>query len=166
MKRKWLLLFCMLSLVTTGIAQEFVQTSNGIKTTCNQTDIEICFFSPTTVRIVKAPANREYTKESYSVIAQPEKVKVSAAQKGEELVVKSNKLQVVLNTAKGSIRFADAKGNNLLKEKEAAQFTPFNDAGNQTFKVKQAFILDSDETIYGLGNLEKESCRNVTCTTT
>ncbi|MBR6538647.1 MAG: DUF5110 domain-containing protein, partial [Bacteroides sp.] len=84
-----------------------------------------------------------------------EKVKVSTTQKGESIIVKSNKLQVVLNKADGSLSFADAKGNNLLKEKGATVFTPFNDAGNQTFKVKQAFTLDKDETIYGLGNLEK-----------
>ena len=107
------------------------------------------------VRIVKAPTNRAYTKESYSVIAQPEKVKVSTTQKGANVIVKSNKLQVILNKADGSLSFADAKGNNLLKEKGATVFTPFDDAGNQTFNVKQAFTLDKDETIYGLGNLEK-----------
>ncbi len=155
MKIRWSLLLCVLCLATTGMAQEFSQTANGMKGVFNGTDIEICFYSPTTVRIVKAPTNRAYTKESYSVIAQPEKVKVSTTQKGANVIVKSNKLQVILNKADGSLSFADAKGNNLLKEKGATVFTPFDDAGNQTFNVKQAFTLDKDETIYGLGNLEK-----------
>ena len=155
MKIRWSLLLCVLCFATTGMAQEFSQTANGMKGVFNGTDIEICFYSPTTVRIVKAPTNRAYTKESYSVIAQPEKVKVSTTQKGANVIVKSNKLQVILNKADGSLSFADAKGNNLLKEKGATGFTPFDDAGIQTFNVKQAFTLDKDETIYGLGNLEK-----------
>ncbi|MBR0042570.1 MAG: glycoside hydrolase family 31 protein [Bacteroides sp.] len=155
MKIRWSLLLCVLCFATTGMAQEFSQTANGMKGVFNGTDIEICFYSPTTVRIVKAPTNRAYTKESYSVIAQPKKVKVSTTQKGANVIVKSNKLQVILNKADGSLSFSDAKGNNLLKEKGATVFTPFDDAGNQTFNVKQAFTLDKDETIYGLGNLEK-----------
>ena len=31
------------------------------------------------------------------------------------------------------------------------QFTPFNDAGVPSFNVRQAFLLDKDEVIYGLG---------------
>ena len=40
----------------------------------------------------------------------------------------------------------------LLNEKEnSTSFKPFNDAGTNTFTVSQAYTLDPDEAIYGLG---------------
>ena len=44
----------------------------------------------------------------------------------------------------------------LLSESEAgARFTGFNDAGVETFNVYQAFVLDKDEAIYGLGQQQQ-----------
>jgi alpha-D-xyloside xylohydrolase len=50
---------------------------------------------------------------------------------------------------------------NLLKE-TGSDFKPFNDAGNQTYSVRQSFQLEKDEPIYGLGILQngKMSQRN------
>ena len=40
----------------------------------------------------------------------------------------------------------------LLKDKDyGTQFTPFDDAGTFSYNVRQAFLLDKDEVIYGLG---------------
>ncbi len=44
----------------------------------------------------------------------------------------------------------------LLSEKEAGvRFTDFNDAGAKTYSVYQAFVLDKDEAIYGLGQQQQ-----------
>ena len=53
--------------------------------------------------------------------------------------------------------------SKLLNEKEnGAIFKDFNDAGINTHNIKQSFILDKDESIYGLGILQngKMSQRN------
>ena len=61
-------------------------------------------------------------------------------------------MQVALNLLTGKIAFFDLNKNNLLTEKEyGAQFTGFNDAGNQTYRIRQAFLLEDEEVIYGLG---------------
>jgi hypothetical protein len=39
----------------------------------------------------------------------------------------------------------------LTDKDYGTQFTPFNDAGVPSFNVRQAFLLDKDEVIYGLG---------------
>lgn len=36
----------------------------------------------------------------------------------------------------------------------STSFVEFDDAGDKTFRVKQTFVLDKDEPIYGLGNQE------------
>lgn len=133
-------------------AQTFRQTKQGITGTTQGMEIEIQFVSPEIVRVVKAPEGRSFTKKSLSVVKSPESMSVTTEKKGETVSLKSNAVRVDFNVETGRIFFFDKQGKALFTEKDyGAQFTPFNDAGNQTFSVRQAFLLDKDEAIYGLG---------------
>ena len=133
-------------------AQTFRQTKQGITGTTQGMDIEIQFVSPEIVRVVKAPEGRSFTKKSLSVVKSPESMSVTTEKKGETVSLKSNAVRVDFNVGTGWISFFDKQGKALFTEKDyGAQFTPFNDAGNPTFSVRQAFLLDKDEAIYGLG---------------
>lgn len=133
-------------------AQTFRQTKQGITGTTQGMEIEIQFVSPEIVRVVKAPEGRSFTKKSLSVVKSPESMSVTTEKKGETVSLKSNAVRVDFNVETGRISFFDKQGKALFTEKDyGAQFTPFNDAGNQTFSVRQAFLLDKDEAIYGLG---------------
>lgn len=133
-------------------AQIFRQTKQGIMGTTQGMDIEIQFISLGIVRVVKAPEGRSFTKKSLSVVKSPESMSVTTEKKGETVSLKSNAVCVDFNVETGRISFFDKQGKALFTEKDyGAQFTPFNDAGNQTFSVRQAFLLDKDEAIYGLG---------------
>ena len=133
-------------------AQTFRQTKQGITGTTQGMDIEIQFVSPEIVRVVKAPEGRSFTKKSLSVVKIPESMSVTTEKKGETVSLKSNAVRVDFNVGTGRISFFDKQGKALFTEKDyGAQFTPFNDAGNPTFSVRQAFLLDKDEAIYGLG---------------
>ena len=133
-------------------AQTFRQTKQGITGTTQGMDIEIQFVSPEIVRVVKAPEGRSFTKKSLSVVKSPESLAVTTEKKGETVSLKSNAVRVDFNVGTGRISFFDKQGKALFTEKDyGAQFTPFNDAGNPTFSVRQAFLLDKDEAIYGLG---------------
>lgn len=133
-------------------AQTFRQTKQGITGTTQGMDIEIQFVSPEIVRVVKAPEGRSFTKKSFSVVKSPESMSVTTEKKGETVSLKSNAVRVDFNVRTGRISFFDKQGKALFTEKDyGAQFTPFNDAGNPTFSVRQAFLLDKDEAIYGLG---------------
>jgi len=160
-KMFWLLLLCC---ATTVMAQSFQKTTSGLKATINSIDVELQFYNPSTIRVVKAPNGWNYTKESLSVIANPEAVKFSTTQKGDVVTLKSASIEVTLNLKSGNIAFSDIKNNSLLKENNAPQFTDFNDVGVKTFRVKQAFVLDKEEAVYGLGILQngKMSQRNQT----
>ena len=133
-------------------AQTFRQTKQGITGTTQGMDIEVQFVSPEIVRVVKAPEGRSFTKKSLSVVKSPESMSVTTEKKGETVSLKSNAVRVDFNVGTGRISFFDKQGKALFTEKDyGAQFTPFNDAGNPTFSVRQAFLLDKDEAIYGLG---------------
>ncbi len=135
--------------------QTYQKTDTGIKTTVESTNFEIEFYSPSIVRVKKWPENACFLKESLSVVKKPGETNIKINQKGNTLLLKSEKLQVSLNLKDGSISFISTKGETLLNEQESGSgFTPFNDAGDETYSVSQSFVLDKEEAIYGLGILQ------------
>src|SRR5680860_98706 len=80
---------------------------------------------------------------------------IDLKEKGNNLLLKSEKLQVSVDLMNGAISFISPSGESLLKEKESSsKFTTYNDAGQTTFSVSQSFVLDKQEAIYGLGILQ------------
>ncbi len=146
-------------------AQSYQKNGTGIKATVASENIEIQFYSPSIVRIVKYPIGHSFNKQSLSVIATPQKTASSSKKKGDVLNLKSDRLSLSLDLTSGAISYFTKSGTPLLKEKkDGANFTPFDDAGSSTFTVHQSFQLDKDEPIYGLGQQQqgKMSQRNVT----
>ena len=169
-----LLNFCMYALAQPAVQDEkewkdntrqtYENTGKGIKTTLNAIELEIRFYNPSTVRIVKSPQGWQYTKESLSVVEKPQDINIKTSRKGDIVSLKSNKMEVRLDLKTGNLSFYTLDGKLLLREKDGLKFTDFNDAGIRTFSVYQPFILDKDEAIYGLGQLQngKMSQRNQT----
>ncbi len=156
MKRINALLFSVLIISTGVCGQSFSRTDLGIKTAVDTIGIEIQFFSPSIVRVTKWPISKTYVKESLSVIRTPQKTVLGIKQNGNDLILKSEKLRVSLNLNSGQISFMTSGSGLLLSESEAgARFTGFNDTGVETFNVYQAFVLDKDEAIYGLGQQQQ-----------
>ncbi|NDV84054.1 TIM-barrel domain-containing protein [Bacteroides sp. 51] len=132
-------------------AQSFRKTDQGIEATVGDQAIEIQFFTPATVRVVKYPQGTRPGKQSLSVIKHPEEVKFNVRQKSNQLTLSSAQLSVGLDLSNGRVAFTDKAGRALFAEKENTTFSPTLDAGNETYVVKQVFRLDKDEAIYGLG---------------
>ena len=96
-------------------------------------DVKIEFLTPGIVHVVKGTPTK-----SLVVTAKPEDVPV--VQKGN--AISSSEL-IVRQDAKGNLTFLTSKGKVLLREKDC-------DAS----KVRQTFLLDKDEAIYGLGTIQ------------
>lgn len=143
----------LLAAVTNASSQSYVKTANGIETTVNATKIELQLYTPSTVRVLKSPSSTPYKKESLAVIASPGQVNYSVKQQEKNIVIQTAKITLELSTETGAISFHDNKSTKLFAEAASAVFTPFDDAGNKTFHVRQSFLLDKSEPIYGLGNL-------------
>ncbi len=158
------LMLLLLLVVTIGTqAQSFKKTDLGIKAQINSTDVEIQFYGPSTVRILKSPVGKAFTKESLVVIKKPQTVKFSTNQQGDVISLKSNKLKVDVDVKSGKISYYTLAGVQLLSEKESgATFTDFDDAGSKTYTINQLFTLEKEESIYGLGQQQrgKLSLRN------
>ena len=155
---KELLIILLFAFVPVNIvkAQTFEKTDLGIESIIDSVEVEIQFYGPSIVRVLKSPEGKTFTKESLSVIKFPQKTAFNIKQAGDELSIKSESIQVILNLKNGTISFSTTTGVSLLSEKEAGvAFTDFNDAGVKTYSISQSFVLDKDEAIYGLGQQQK-----------
>jgi len=152
MKKICLFLISVLITFVSVQAQTYKKTDLGIEASINSIKVEIEFYSPSIVRILKSPEGKTFKKESLSVVKSPQKTVFGISQKGDELLLKSEKLIALLNLKSGKVSFKNDKGESLLNEKEAGvKFTDFDDAGVKTYSVSQSYLLDKDEAIYGLG---------------
>lgn len=153
--KKILLIFSLWLFSLSSYSQTFQRTASGIKTEFNSNEIEIQFYSPSIVRILKWPKGVNVEKESLSVIKEPEQADVRIENKGGLINVRSKSLTVSLDQRNGTVAFFLPDGAALLKEKEQGSFSEFNDAGVNTFSATQSFTLDKDEPVYGLGQQQQ-----------
>ncbi len=151
MKNLSVIVLCFL-LCTGCSSKGYKQTDSGITTTVNTTTIDVQFFSPEIVRVLKYPEGASVERQSLSVVMQPVKVQFNIHQQDNLLQLKSAALQVTINLQSGAVAFIDLNDRYLLAEKEnGAAFTVISDAGTTSYKVSQTFLPEKDDILYGLG---------------
>lgn len=152
---KYLFISCLSILIClSASAQTYQKTDRGIKTTTQGMDVEIIFYSPSIVRIYKTPEGIPYDKKSQVVVMNKMPVNVDIAQNKSQINIKSSEISVGMNLFTGGISFYDLKGNLLLKDKDyGTSFASINDAGSPSYKVRNSFLLDKEEPIYGIGQV-------------
>jgi len=157
-----IIFFTVLNLASFAVIKADVE-EDGLKRTINNTEVEIKFYSPEIVRIIKSSVGNSVEKKSLSVIKESEGVPVKIDENNNEITLSSSSIVVHVNKNTGVIKFANADGKILISEKtDGTIITPKKYAGVDVFNVKQSFQLDSEELIYGLGQLQqgKMSQRN------
>jgi len=139
----------------TSFSQQYQRTDLGIKTTIDQLDVELQFYSPEIVRVLKSPEGTSFETKSFSVVKKPEKTELEISEKDDVIILSSSKVTIQLNKATGKVSFFSSDHQPLLAEKDyGTQFTPFKDVNEDSHIVRQAFKLDKDEAIYGLGQFQ------------
>ena len=150
--RKLIIAFLSSAVLFTAGGQEVRETSAGVKAEIDGLEIEVQYFSPSIVRVLKYPKKQKPKKHSFSVVKTAERVDVSTSRYNNVIVMSSPELKVSLNLLTGAVSFNVADGGHLLTEKNnAAQFTPKVYDSGKTYEVKQSFALSKQEAIYGLG---------------
>ncbi len=155
-KRAICLFFSLPFLAVTTFGQTYQKTFNGVKAQVEHMDVSVEFYSPSIVHILKSPEGKEVSKKSFSVIKTPEQTSIAIKEEGNRIVLSSDSISVCLNLETGKVSYTDNKGRQLLTEKDyGTQFTPVTYGNDETYQVRQAFLLDEDEPIYGLGQHQK-----------
>ena len=101
-------------------AQSWQKTDLGVQTEINDVKIEISFYSPSIVRIIKSPKDHSFTKESLSIIKKPQQTTFNVKQQSDLLNLTSERLRISLNVKSGDLTYYTKNGNLLLKEKEGS----------------------------------------------
>lgn len=157
MKKNCILCIIFIAALNQLCAQSYQKTDKGIRANVESMDVEIQFYSPAIVRVIKSPEGRVFKKESLSVIKTPQITTLDIIQNGNIVSLKSELLKVAFDLTTGKVAYSDNTNTALFTEKDyGTQFSNFNDAGNKTFSVRQAFLLDKDEAIYGLGQQQTD----------
>lgn len=134
------------------VAQNYQRTPQGVKTDVNSTSIEIQFFSPQIVRVLKYPQGETPDKKSLSVIKEPESTDFKIEQFNNVITLNTADLIVTLNLTTGDVLFNGTDTRPFIAEKSVSSvFTPMNYESGKTYEVKQTFLLDKQEAVYGLG---------------
>lgn len=157
MLKKIIPVVALIMLATFANAQKYERIPSGIRATvgsANALTIELTFYSPAIARVVKTPAGKNPKTKSLSVIKTAENVKVEVKNEKNIVSISSGVIVADLDLQKGIVSFHNIAGEKLLKESTTAAFADFNDAGNKTLSVSQSFLLDSAESIYGLGQFQ------------
>ncbi len=152
--RKTFLLISWLAMAAGAMAQDFQPTERGVKGTTQGMQVEVAFYSPTMVRVCKSPVGHSYNKQSLVVNMQPQQVKLHTDMKGRRVSVASDALTVLLNPRTGAVEFRTPKGERLLLNKDyGTSFRAVNDAGTPSYRVREQFLLQPGEPIYGIGQV-------------
>lgn len=142
-------LACLVFLVNYVIqAQRVDRTDLGIKAMIGDESVELRFYSPSIVRVIKHPAHREFVKSSLSVVMEPRPVSFTLTSTTRGVSLETDAVRVSLDTVTGGVSFLSLAGTSLLREKDNG--TRFS-AADSAYIVRQAFQLDRQEPIYGLG---------------
>lgn len=144
------LLFLFPALVMASCSTSNVVTVETASLTC-----EVSVYSPDVIRVVKYPVGGvgASRKASYNVVMTPEKTKVKRADTKDEVVIRTGLVAVAIDRASGDVTFADARSGRKLLKEAGTRFEPrpSGDADEGRYKVSQAWTLDEDEYLYGMG---------------
>ena len=115
-------------------------------------DIDVTFYSPSIVRVQKTPKGKTDDKKSLVVIKTPELTDVATSQTADTRTAKSSAVTVTVNTNTGAVTFLSPTGEVLLTD-YSTSFTPENHNGIDYTRVKESFMLDENEPVYGIGQV-------------
>lgn len=151
MKKQFISL-CLFLFVVALNAQNFQKTDNGIKYNTQGINVDISILSPDIVRVVKSPEGIDPKGPDLVILKVIRKTDFRVDQHKNEVTISTEKLEVKTDLETGEILFNTANGKSLLREKPyGTQFSAIKDGPNDSYNIRQGFLLDKDEAIYGLG---------------
>lgn len=154
--KKLLFLVSMLSVSALMQAQTVNNIKGGISASVNGQHVEIRFYDESLVRVTKSEKPDAELSAVPVVTMQPKDVEVKTLQSDGVAVVSSHQTTASLSLTTGRVTVQDASGRIFIAEKDyGTLFFPAQYSGQPATAVRQAFLLDADEQVYGLGQQQE-----------
>ena len=129
-------------------------TTDGLLAQWDNLNVRIRFVNDSTVRVIKFVGDENRVQKSLVITASADAVAFSNKSETEGIVtLATGKVRVDYNVSEATLSFFRATGERLISEVEAS-ITAKADGPNDAFQLKQVFRLDSDEQMYGFGQLQ------------
>ena len=150
---KKLSLFLLLTSIQLAVAaQQYSPTENGVSAVVNEIHIELQVYGPGMIRVIKLPEDSVLHKVSLSVVAKPAPGRFELSERSGVLKLQTRSIICRLDLKTGKVSFLMPDNKPLFTEKDyGAAFSGLQGVDSGKFDVRQAFLLDPDEVIYGLG---------------
>lgn len=141
----------------------YTKTDNGITGVCDSLSVKVVFYTDGIVRVYKSYLPTEQ-KTSLCVVKQPETgIALTYKDYGDSVAVSSSMMTAVYTLNTGHVGIHRKSGESLINE-NSFSMVPVMDGVNNSYSVRQAFSLDANEDIYGMGQIQNGllSQRNLT----
>ena len=147
------LTFLFTTLAVRAQENSYETISGGVVARYGNEYIRFLFYNDSTIRVSKS-LDGDYGQKSMSIMVEPdENVNVNVNDNNGVVTIQSAKLRVQYDLANGRVTILDNEGQQLLAEASHG-FTPTTDGSFASYTLTQSFRLDSDERIYGMGQLQ------------
>jgi alpha-D-xyloside xylohydrolase len=119
-------------------------------------DLRIQVLSDTVVRVAFAKSADFFSRASIDVLAHAAVTSGwKIAERPTAIVLSTSKLQVTVDRQTGAVSFADGAGHPILAEASGSRtLEPANVQGEDTFSIQQKWKAQTDESLYGLGQMQ------------
>jgi alpha-D-xyloside xylohydrolase len=125
---------------------------NGVQIETDELNLKAQFYADDIVRIVKWLPGESEEKLSLVVIKDnPADIKIDFKENIKEAVLSSEKIRLNISKETGKIEYLTSDNKRILKENGSASIIPVEYKHERAFSLKQEFVLNSEEGIYGLG---------------
>lgn len=135
----------------------FKPLEHGVQFAINGVTKNVLLYGPAIVR-VNANLGVSHTKQpSLAIVARPAPVPFTVRESADALTLASSELQVVADKKTGALRFLDAAGTELTRERaeQPSEIKSVTISEAPTYEVRQTFTLSPDESLYGLGQYDR-----------
>jgi len=153
--RKAIVMFPAVAITLSAYSAQWQKTEFGAKSQIEDINVELQFFSPNTVRVIKTPAKSSKTPaKSLSVIAEPDaSVAVTTVSKRRRTEISAPGIVVRADDKTGCLSFYTPTGKLLVQESGQPTMIVADYPMADGYSVSQTFRLTPSERVYGLGSL-------------
>lgn len=120
------------------------------------THLRILAYTPNSIRVTHNPSNIFSNKASFSVNAIPQHIKFKYIHHNGTVTFSTDSATVTADFNNNILLFYNAMGqlqlSAVINDKE--NFSAIDDLGEKAYQIKQKFIFDTSEGLYGLGQYE------------
>lgn len=131
---------------------KLTKIENGVELNSIDLNLRAEFYEDNILRIVKWGSDGKADKLSLSVIKEKSgDINVEVDGTSDLVILKTNKIIAEIDKDDFTIKYLTGNNEPVLKETGAPLFTPVVYDSDSGFLVKQNFVLEDDEGLYGLG---------------